>query len=226
LIFRKDICTYTPYYFDLDSYKRLWGYNWALGLPSIVIDGRFNGFPDLEDMGWNDNMQNYASKMEYIHYTKMQPCYEEEKLTKAFYIAHKLGYKWMILLGADEYLEGDINHFMMKLKAVSTDEGEIFKMRVKEHNPGHKYDQRLPIMAKIFHNLDQLEAKNLHWLVYKKGNRWALKSKPNVIEGLVIHQDSKIRDRERDAMMEKYQDWNIPREKLIFRDKVSMYKNF
>jgi len=218
---RSDIIIYIPTYFDLKAVTNAVFHNRKLGLETMLGVGRFEGF---EDLGEDKTTEEFCLQNDVLYF-KHEPMFEEDVLNLAFESVSIRSYDVMILLGSDCWLEGYVENFSLNLKNVIEGRSDIFKLKNIEHQPDHKWQQKVDTQPVVFYKPDGLVAKNNHWCIYRKDSNYVLKPK-GIIQGLVLHHDAGLRSKERNVLMEKYQDWNVPREAFIFQEKIKRFKLF
>lgn len=213
-----DIIFYIPVYNDIKAVTKCIRSINSMGFPVLVGDGRFHDFPIINNSEKStDGLYELDFVGKIFHHG---PCYEEEKLTKAFEIAHDSGYKFVILLGADEYLEGSPVDFLTDFNA-KYDESknpQILNIYLEEKNILEPYAQNQSWYPKIYCGIDKLEGKNLHWKTYNKETGEEVNGSKIKIVGMNTVHDSSVRTDTRNIIMKEYQDQNVVREQNILRN--------
>jgi hypothetical protein len=221
-----DIIVYIPVYNDNEALTRNLSKLERLGLKALVVDGRFKDFPQIKGSDYSGMTTKMLVDGRGHHFYALEPKREEEKLNYAMRIAHKLGYKVFMYIGADAYLEGDINEFLINL----TRQYERFvvgatmlQIEAVETQPDAKWNNTSSRQPRILLNYNEMEARHLHWTMFEKGapDDTPLAGQQIIVEGLKIIHDNTIRPKERDDMMTKYQDTNVPRERQMYKDKIA-----
>lgn len=230
MITKKDIIVYIPTYNDFIAFERAWTSCDELGLKVMVGDGRFK-YPDREFPRINeadcstDELAFFCEQHPVIDYFYHEPAPEQEKLNFAMDRAYKQGYKVFLMIGADAFLTGDLDEFVLNLDREITkldiDEPVIMKIPFKEHYPTAKWNfsGHIAKQPRIFYNYHNMEVRNLHWLTYKKGEKddtKYLNPSEILVDGLVLHHDNSVRPKERDILMTLYQDVNVLEERRIY----------
>ena len=230
MLTKKDLIVFIPCYNDFIAFERAWTSCDELGLKVMVGDGRFKypdrEFPKIDNADCStDELVLFCEQHPIIDYFYHEPAPEQEKLNFAMERAYKQGYKVFIMIGADAYLTGDIDEFVLNLDREITkldiNEPVNLKLQFKEHYPTAKWNfsGHVAKMPRIYYNYHNMEARNLHWLMYKKGEKDDTKHLTPadiLIYGLVLHHDNSVRPKERDILMTLYQDVNVLEERKIY----------
>jgi len=226
MLAKSDIIVYVPVYNDRDALNRCLNELDRIGLVALVGDGRYLDFPQINNSDYStDGTENLCNNRAH-QYFSTKPCREEEKLNMAMNIAHRLKYKVLMYIGADSFLAGNIDEFMINLSreyerfvAVTT----ILLIEAVELQPDAKWNNTGTRQPRILFNYDRLEARHLHWALYEKGARDDEPFVPEsiIVQGLKIFHDNSIRPKDRDDMMTAYQNTNVPRERAMYEKHVA-----
>ena len=208
------VCVYLPFFQEygkhleryLESCK-----NW--GVKHIVaVDGAFPLFEhdgkDKSDDGSRELILSYDNTTILDTGFNFMPV----KNNKAFKWAAKNGYDAVLIMGADEYLEGDPNRLIID------DSYPLAQVQMEEHNPTAKYNKVDDISPRLVINPGFITCKDVHWFYFFMNELIAFHEMP-LIEGIKIHSDDTLRPDERDAKMTRYQDRNVPVERFKIRKK-------
>ena len=209
------ILGYYPTYSDVKALEYTMPRNIKFGLDHILgIDGPFPGFklrhPYSTD-GTEELFQNYGC-------TLLMPGVMEEyqKFQFAMNWARYHKYNYVLLLGSDEWLEGDINIIKEQLDKHEDGLAKIFDLEVIEHT-SNKWNSGWKRVWKIFSHPDKIKSDLVHWGYYLNGSKIPYQIEGTLLKGAVLHHDDGIRDVQRNRLMTEYQDWNVPREREILK---------
>src|SRR5712692_3878635 len=123
------ICGYGPTFQDYEALTKTLPRNLELLEKMYIYDGRFPRFTgyrkDVSDDGTKELLQSFGHR---VYYEECGVCDEFEKFNRAFHRIAKDGYKYVLLLGTDEWIDGDIYSFIVNLDSVSSDKGEFFNV--------------------------------------------------------------------------------------------------
>jgi len=211
---------YTPTYNDAEALATSLDMMKDLKMKRLVVDGRYHGFPQINDSDISTDDTQEVCKQYDVDYRIVSPCYEEQKFTFAANTLHIEGHKIMMLCSSDERFTIVKEYLLPWLKHMCLDAEYpmSFHVLIDEKHPGHKYEQGAKMLPKIFYNLGKIEAKHVHWAIYVKGTNQLLKAYPNPSVGIMLHHDYTWRSKERDGLMTAFQDTNVKREKrLLFK---------
>ena len=217
----RDIVCYIPVYNDREALKRCIEKLKKLGIRILVVDGRYTDFPQI---GGFDHSVDGSGIMAvdmgaYVWYC--EPGREEDKLNVALQKAKDMDAKVFMYCGADAYFEGDIDEFMLSLQRYYEQyavEPTQISVETVELQPDAKWNNTSTRQPRILLNYWKFEAKFLHWTLFEREGD---KLKPvlpvnEIVEGIKLYHDNSIRPKERDDMMTKYQDGNVPRERDMY----------
>lgn len=223
----KRICVHGPIYNDATAWKRTGDNCRDHKLLVIMDDGRFPGFKKINGSdnstdGSKELILSYPNTMYFAHGED----YEEAKFNFAMHLAAKMGFEYVILLGSDEWIVGDIGKLvneldkrMIKLPAW---ESQAFHCAIDEHQAQNKWNRFITESPKIYYGPGLLRTRFTHWLRYsstqiartQKDDPLAVFQKRLLGEKtIVIHHDDSIRGKERNQLMTKFQDGNVERER-------------
>lgn len=210
-------CVVTSAYNDVHAMKRHLDSTLALGLFTIVVDGKYRGFEGdvyYSTDGMIDLVKSYSNTL-YICDESLD--LEELKNNAGFSKAHELGYEYVILLGADEYLEGDVDTMLLYVDTLRKyfPEQHLFNINVVEHNLNDIWNRTLTHMARLFHDPVNFEGKYTHWMRFYKGEKV---SGVYIVDGITMHHDDSIRPKDRNEQMLRFQDWNVVRERDVLEE--------
>lgn len=223
VILRRDICVHGPIYNDVTAWKRSGDNVLEHKMLFITDDGRFPGFKKINGSdnstdGSKELILSYPNTMYFAHGED----YEESKFNFAMHVAGKMGFKYVILLGSDEWVVGDIQKLVDKLnqrmKSLPQWESQAFHVAIDEHQPENKWNRFITESPKIYYGPGLLRTRFTHWLRYsstqiaKEGTDNPIRKFQKRICDVVIHHDDSIRGKERNALMTKFQDKNVERE--------------
>lgn len=222
----KDICIYYPTYCDVKVLKRGTTIAKRFGFTVLVGDGRYTDFPQIRGSDYSHDGTLEYCKENDIHYFKAKPMREQDKVNIAIKTAKDLGCKVFMMQGADSYLVGDIDEFMLNLQREYdrvSDQPVVMFIRTVEEQKQDKWNNTASRQPRVWFNYWKLELRHLHWCIYIKGAKDddPLHYDQTMIEGLVCHHDNSLRPRGRDDMMTRYQDTNVERERELFLEKVA-----
>lgn len=208
------VCVYLPFFQEkgphliryLDSCK-----DW--GVKKIVcVDGAFplfeHGGKCISDDGSREIIESYDNTVILDTGFNFMPV----KNNKAFHWAAKNGYDAVLLMGADEYLEGDINRIEIP------ENYPLAQIHLNEHNPTGKYNKWEDVNPRLIINPGFITCKDVHWFYFFMNELIEFHNMPTV-EGITIHCDDTLRPKERDDMMTRYQDKNVNIERFKIKKK-------
>jgi len=218
------ICIHGPIYNDPLAWKRTGDNCLEHNLLTIMDDGRFPGFKQI---GGSDNstdgskelILSYPNTMYFAHGED----YEEAKFNFAMHLAAKMGFDYVILLGSDEWIVGDVNELVKvldeRMKTLPAFESQAFQVAIDEHQSQNKWNRFITESPKIYYGPGLLRTRFTHWLRYcgtciaKDNLDHPLYHVQRRICTIVIHHDDSIRGKDRNDLMTKFQDKNVKREK-------------
>lgn len=227
IILNREICVHGPIYNDKTAWKRTGDNCLEHNLLTIMNDGRFPGFKQI---GGSDNstdgskelILSYPNTMYFAHGED----YEEAKFNFAMHLAAKMGFKYVILLGSDEWIVGDIQKTLDELNKRMKDlpewESQAFHNAIDEHQAQNKWNRFLTESPKLYYCPGLLRTRFTHWLRYsatqvaRDGKDVPLATFQRRLLGertITIHHDDSIREKSRNDLMTKFQDKNVVRER-------------
>jgi len=176
-------------------------------IPAILCDGRFHDFKKIRNSDLStDGSRFLITGFKSASLIDAGPCTVDEKLNKLFDEAAKQGFTHTILIGCDEYPEGDLDLFLHNLERIEQSEPMLFQIQFKDLNKKveKKFINRIFLMPSL------IRAGDSHNTFFSKsaqakGIQTAMIPNPTCIEGITIHHDNSIRDKERNELMRDYQ---------------------
>lgn len=204
------IVTYTPFFNDYDALKRLTQNLFELGLSGIFVDGPFPKFPHTSDKS-TDGSRELIESFDNTILLDAGVNYIPTKFNMAASKAVENSAEFMLVIGSDEYIEGDIYSLY---KNANLDK-PINKVPFKEHTDS-KWNRPVTELPRLITKPKEIRLKEgeIHWLYFHNGNVIVTTYFP-LAEGIVIHHDDSIRPSWRNKQMEKYQDKNHWREQAL-----------
>lgn len=121
--------------------------------------------------------------------------------------AAKLGYEYVIVLGCDEYIEGEWETTKQALDYLQLKEPTRIKLPIIEHNP--LKNNNASWQGRIVYMPQYVEIGQIHWLYYStyKGRRKIIGDihQDPIVFGAEIHHDDSIRPEWRNNLMDVWQ---------------------
>ena len=190
----------------------------------IYIDGPFHNFP-LKNKVSQDNTRNFLKEFDKVHLLDAGLCYMQDKINMAFHLASKLEYKYVILLGSDEWIEGDMKKFLANLEKLYENDlnPKIIDVDFQETNPHGKWNRELKQITRVFANPTWIRARFAHWFFSLYSRETPDSS--TFVQGITINHNDLLRTTERNQLMEKYQDVNVHREREIIHKIIEKQVN-
>lgn len=214
------------FYQDRDAGERLLKNLTELGIPSMWADSRVEGFKQYNNSDTStDGFPGVIFETPNAHLFSLGLTKPGEGMTFLLKKASDAGYKYVITLGCDEYLEGDIELFLRNLQKIPMKEPTKLKMPITEHNSkcgshGGNVAERVVFMPQF------VFLKDVHYVYFHNyfGYDKPMKDTPLVL-GMTIHHDDTIRDDSRNKAMDEYQQSQKKREfdsilQMIKDDKI------
>lgn len=205
-------------YQDYDGGKRLVDNLTEYGIHSIWGDGRFKGvsgkeFPQINGSDVStDGLREYVLSKPNTKWLDIGLCLMEEKHNILYDEAHKAGATHALLLGCDEYLEGDYDLFLKNLDSFDKSYPMVIRVPMVQHHTTVDIDQYKGFLERIFYLPQFIRTRKIHWTHFctlEDGNpdkpNVGMVSFPSPVLGLVIHHDSALREKKRDEMMQTWQ---------------------
>ena len=88
-----------------------------MNLSAILCDGRFHSFKKIADSDFStDGSRFLITGFKSTTLINCGPCYVDEKINKLFHEAAKQGFSHAILLGCDEYPDGNLKLLLENLE--------------------------------------------------------------------------------------------------------------
>lgn len=213
----REVVTYTPFFNDYSALVRLTKTNHELGLTGIFIDGPFPTFPHTSDKS-TDGSRELIEKFDNTVLLDAGENYIPHKFNMAMEKAIELGAKYVITIGSDEWIEGDVLSLINNIKF----DKPINKVTFMEHKPKSKWNREVTELPRLIVDPRSIRLKEneVHWLYWYNGTLIVTTYFP-LAEGIVIHHDDSIRPSWRNQQMEEYQNENYWREQKI----ISTYRS-
>jgi hypothetical protein len=208
------LCTFTPFFQDVDALKRRVKNNHDLGLVGLYYDGPFIGYPHEETYstdGSRDIIQKYPNQ---LLFDVGKGTDTSKKMNHALHVAVKMGFDSFLTLGSDEWIEGDVYSFYKNINW----EFPINNVPFIEYQPKMKYNRQTGALPRLITMPMFVRLRETHWVHFFNDKPYVKEESP-LTRGITIYHDDSIRTLERNQIMEKYQDWNVEREKKIIREK-------
>jgi hypothetical protein len=207
---------YTPVYNDAEALRKSADTMVDVNYKRLVIDGRYHGFDRINDSDVSTDDIVTLCKEKGWDYVTCAPCLEQEKFNLACDILGNRGDMVMILLSADEWIGkmGIADKWIRRI-CDGCEYPMMFMVQIIEHVPNHMYSQSEKALAKIFYHPKKIENKNTHWTTYVRGTNKILMAYPTFVPTMTLHHNNHLRSEERDELMIKFQDTNIPRERKL-----------
>lgn len=206
-------CTFTPFFQDVDALKRRLQNNVELGLTGLYYDGPFLGYPHEHDYSTDGSRELIKSFDKQLLFDSGEG-HMASKTNHGLHVAVKMGFDSFLTLGADEWIEGDIHSFYKNIKW----EFPINKVPFKELQDKNKYNRNISYLPRLITMPMLVRLRDIHW-IYFYNDKPLIKEGIESIEGITILHDDSIRTKQRNETMTKYQDWDVPRERNLIRDK-------
>lgn len=217
------ICVHIPVYNDKIAINRTLETCRQLNLFCIINDGKFPGFKKINNSdNSTDGTKELAESYSNILYFQHGEDFEEAKFNFAMHLAAKMSFEYVILLGSDEWIVGDIDELIKmldeRMKVLPKFESQAFQVAVDEHQPENKWNKFITESPKIFYGPGLIRTRYSHWLRYcatciaRDNLDHPLYHIQRRICTIVIHHDDSIRGKERNKLMTKFQDKNVKRE--------------
>lgn len=222
------VCVLVGFFQDGVAGKRLAKNLQDLGIDSIWIDGRVEGFMAIDNSnlstdGFKETLRNY-SHVKHVHDFGLAPA--GQSITWGFKCAAQMGYDYVIVMGCDEYLEGDFDLFRENLTRIKRNEPTRFRMPIEEHNPEHNHNAE-HAQSRVISMPQYVYIKNIHWLYFHNffgPDHPVIMAKHDnnpLVLGLTLHHDDTIRPAWRNNLMDIYQSKKTDEEWKIMEDMAS-----
>jgi hypothetical protein len=207
-------CTYTPVFNEhgphlvrlLDSLK-----DWEVKR-AYFVDGPFHNCLGHGAERSTDGTREIIKSYDFTTLIDSGVNYMPIKSNLAMHAAARDGAECVLVLGADEWLEGPIN-----LITLPRDEpmGNVY---ITEHNPTGKYNKAEWINPRMILKPAFVRSIDIHWFWFYVNQLVEFEIMP-IIEGIMIHADDNLRPKERDDEMTSYQDWHAEVERKVLIQK-------
>jgi len=198
-----------PFYNEFKALQRLLMHLTSMKMPSILCDGRFHNFQKIKDSDFStDGSRFLVHGFKDSTLIKIGPCNIDEKFNKLFQESASQGYSHALLLGCDEYIEGDSNLLQKNLESFDQTKPMLIRVPFKEHKA--KLDKPPNFIERIFFMPGLIRAGESYKSFYSmtdKNNETMIpmQSNPTSVKGITIHHDNTIRTKERNELMVDYQ---------------------
>jgi len=198
-----------PFYNDFKALQRLLLHIKITNIPLILCDGRFHQFKKINDSDLStDGSRFLVHGFKNTKLIDSGACSIEEKLNSLFHEVAKNGHSHALLLGCDEYPIGDLNLLQKNLEKFKQTEPMLIRVPFIEHK--ERMEKPNYFIERIFYMPDQIKARGSFWKFYSKadetkGIQKPMQSHPSCVLGITIHHDNKIREKERNDLMNEYQ---------------------
>lgn len=231
VMLNRKACVHVPIYNDAKAFKRTGDNIRDHGLFCIVNDGRFPGFKQINNSdnstdGTRELVFSYPNTLYFSHGED----FEESKFNFAAHLAAKMGFKYFILLGSDEWMIGDIDKFIKdlddRMKDLDPYREYSFHVAIDEHQSENKWNRFITESPKVYANVGLLRTRYSHWLRYSTSQiiefdeERPLNTHQKRLCSMVIHHDDSIREKSRNDLMTSFQDKNVIREKRRIQREV------
>jgi hypothetical protein len=221
------LCATVGFYQDGIAGKRLLKNLTDLGIPSIWGDGRVYGFTAIDSSNFStDGFREVIQNTPNATLIDIGLQFPGQGTQKLFHTAAKMGYNYVINLGCDEYLEGDVDLFIENLGRIPLKEPTRMKIPIVEHNPEHNNNAK-HVQSRVVYMPQYVEIKNIHWIYYHNfygDDRPVImgveKNDPLVL-GLTLHHDDTIRPDWRNTVMDIFQKEQVKRERAELKDMIT-----
>lgn len=206
------LCAYVPIYQDVKAGERCFSNLKEFGIRKVfAIDGRSRLLEGIGNVSTDGTIEVAKSfdNVEVIQFPDKPSIEIRDKHNIAFNKAGNAGYEWMMLLGADEYLTGDLEVGMSIAVLLQNKfrSEHFFNVGFKEHNTKSKYARNVDFLGRLFHNPEHFRCMYTHWTMFYDG----VKINPKYfIDVITINADDTIRPDWRNKLMDEYQDRNVP----------------
>jgi len=199
-----------PFYNDFKALQRLLMHLSSMKIPSILCDGRFHSFKKMGNSDLStDGSRFLTSGFKLTTLINNGPCYVDEKINKLFHEAAKQDFTHAVLLGCDEYPQGDVNLLLKNLESLNHSEPTLIKVPFIDKQ--EKSHQENNFIERIFFMPGLIRARGSHNTFFSavdqaRGISENIKPHITPIEGISIFHDNSIRNRERNELMQDYQE--------------------
>lgn len=198
-----------PFYNDFKALQRLLMHLSSMSLPAVLCDGRFHSFKKIDNSDFStDGSRFLITGFKSTTLINCGPCYVDEKINKLFHEAAKQGYSHAILLGCDEYPDGDLKLLLENLENLNQSEPMIIKVPfIDKQGKSH---QKNNFIERIIFMPGLVRAKGSHNTFFSAVDQVrsiydTMRPYDSPIEGISIFHDNSIRNKERNELMLDYQ---------------------
>jgi hypothetical protein len=206
-------CIYIPFFQEAGPHlERLLESleNWNIK-KAYFVDGPFPTFPHDHDIS-TDGSREIIKGYDFSSILDAGVNFMPIKTNLVLHRAAKYGYSNVLIMGCDEYLEGDWNSIPPRTDSPMTN------VHVEEHNPTGRYNTVENVNPRVVCWPGLVRSIDIHWMLFFNNQSIDNESLPT-IEGITIHSDDTFRPDSRDKLMTEYQDKNVPREMDLIREK-------
>jgi len=225
----KKLCALVGFYMDFDAGERLLNNLEKYRLRSYWIDSRVTNFPRLSNDpndNSNDGLRELIIKAKYA--TLIDTPSEPEPAgywTSKFFQEMGNDYDFILNLGCDEYISGDLDLLMENLIKMNINRPAKIRIPIIEHNPDHNNNVK-HITERIIAMSKHVYIKNIHWCYYHNfnGKEEILDYSPLAL-GITINHDDTIRPEIRNKIMDIYQRRKTKQEHNDFHAEISKVNN-
>lgn len=217
-----DFIALVGFYQDRKAGERLAKNLDELGIPSIWVDSRIEGFKqynnsDVSTDGLPEILANYKS----VSLFRLGLLKKGEAMNFMLKKASEMGFKYTITLGCDEWLEGNVELFKHNLGRISLLEPTKLRMPLIEKNGDRNISERVVYMPE-FVFVRAVHYFYFHTYFGKEKLMAVNKGESPLVLGLRIYHDDSIRDPERNQAMDEYQKIDKKKE---FETTLQMIRN-
>jgi hypothetical protein len=206
----EDMLIMVPTYNDIEALTRLLDTAHEQNTKVLVMDGRFIDFPQINGSDLSTDGTKELTEKTGNYYMPFDPCLEQDKYTAGLKFGHSKGYRYVMWMASDEYLQGSMDTFVKILDRFSITEPRIILVNYEEHNLNSKYAHDFKTQPRVHVNYKDIYYKNVHWHAYIGDRRIKADGR---VGGIIIHHDDRIRPKKRDEMMDDYADILVEKEK-------------
>ena len=206
----QELCALIGFYQDEKAGSRLLQNLEQLGIDSLWVDSRLDGFHQYNNSDVStDGLPKLIEDAKHAKLYRLGLTFPGEAMNFLLREASLQGYSYTISLGCDEWLDGDTNLFVNNLKAIPMKEPTKLRIPLVEHNFGGT-NTGGHITERIVYMPEYVHLKNVHWVYfhnyygYDKPMADQERTSPLVL-GLTVHHDDTIRDPARNKLMDEFQ---------------------
>jgi len=200
-----DIVAIAQTYNDFEGVKRLHSKLKEKGIFSIWGDGRYPDFEKINNSDLSsDETRDYLLAQDDIKLMYYPNMLEYDKLTKLLHTAGKMGFKYAILFGCDEYPIGDFKELVNNLNKLE-DKPAVHRLKFTKKGKKDRQTHPFNYVERVFRYPGRISVKITHWRYHIDGKTELNVSDKKRIKGITIHHDQTIRPKEREYKMSEYQ---------------------